>query len=364
VTSRVGSPQLTKRYRRRSLKHTDWRLVLNARQGHTGWPVRASRPDRSVPANERDPRPVVAMDGTFPPQKRSSASFERAQYSRMLLGMVTDPVARAIWYIEAHLSSDYSLAVVAEAAGVSRFYLSRAFGEATGRSVMRYVRGRRLSEAARALLAGAPDILSVALDSGYQSHEAFTRAFSDQFGITPQTLRARGQLETISLVEPIRRDFHMAINVQMPRIEKGRLLLLAGLAERFDFGTVQRIPLLWQRFAPFIGSVPGQVGYTTYGVSINGDDEGFDYEAAVEVESLERLPQDLKGLRIPAQTYAVFMHAGHVSALRNTMNAIWSEWLPASKLTTIDAPNFERYTDQFDPQSGNGIIEVWIPVQP
>ena len=50
------------------------------------------------------------------------------------------------------------------------------------------------------------------------------------------------------------------------------------------FRTVQRIPLLWQRFGPHIGSVPGQIGYTTYGVMEDGDDDGFDYAAAVEVE--------------------------------------------------------------------------------
>ena len=50
-------------------------------------------------------------------------------------------------------------------------------------SPMAYVRARRLSDAARALIAGAPDILRLALDSGYASHEAFSRAFKSQFGL-------------------------------------------------------------------------------------------------------------------------------------------------------------------------------------
>jgi len=45
-------------------------------------------------------------------------------------------------------------------------------------SVMRYVRGRQLTEAARCLASGAPDILAIALEAGYGSHEAFTRAFA------------------------------------------------------------------------------------------------------------------------------------------------------------------------------------------
>jgi AraC family transcriptional regulator len=62
-----------------------------------------------------------------------------------------DPVGKALWFIENHFASELSLAQVAEVAGLSRHHMTRAFGGATGHSLMRYVRGRRLSEAARAL---------------------------------------------------------------------------------------------------------------------------------------------------------------------------------------------------------------------
>ena len=100
------------------------------------------------------------------------------------------PVGKALWFIETRLADDISLAEIACFAGVSRYHLLRAFGVATGQSVMRHVRGRRLTEAARHLAAGAPDILTVALDAGYGSHEAFTRVFRDQFGLTPEAVRA------------------------------------------------------------------------------------------------------------------------------------------------------------------------------
>ena len=117
-----------------------------------------------------------------------------------------NPVGKALWYIDSHFAGDITLEEIARASGVSRFYLSRAFGEATGRSVMRYVRGRRLTNAARSLSAGASDILSVALEAGYGSHEAFTRAFRDQFGLTPETVRAQCHLGNLELVEPIKMD--------------------------------------------------------------------------------------------------------------------------------------------------------------
>src|ERR1700676_2406936 len=117
-----------------------------------------------------------------------------------------NPVGKALWYIESHFAAEISLADVAAIGGVSRYHMTRAFGFATGRSVMNYVRGRRLSEAARSLSVGAPDILAVALDAGYGSHEAFTRAFRDQFGLTPEAVRACGNLDEIKLMEPIKMD--------------------------------------------------------------------------------------------------------------------------------------------------------------
>ena len=137
-------------------------------------------------------------------------------------------VAKALWYIESHFAEEISLEDIAAMADVSRFHMSRAFGLATGRSVMRYVRGRRLTEAARALSLGAPDILSIALDAGYGSHEAFTRAFRDQFGVTPEAVRQRGDLGNLELVEPIKMSESGTVALEEPRREAGAALLIAG----------------------------------------------------------------------------------------------------------------------------------------
>ena len=73
---------------------------------------------------------------------------------------------KALWYIESHLGGDVSLDAIAASVGVSRFHLSHAFASSCGLPVAAYWRARRLSEAAKALVQGAPDLLAVALDAG------------------------------------------------------------------------------------------------------------------------------------------------------------------------------------------------------
>jgi AraC family transcriptional regulator len=161
--------------------------------------------------------------------------------------------------MEGRFGGDVSLDELSQAAGISRCHFAHMFARATGQPAIRYMRGRRLSEAARVLANGSPDILSVALDFGYGSHEAFTRAFRDQFGLTPESVRAQRHLDNLNLVEAIKMDDGLIKTLAPPRIEQGRLLLVAGLGGRYSSDTHQNIPALWQRLQPNLGNVPGQV---------------------------------------------------------------------------------------------------------
>lgn len=271
---------------------------------------------------------------------------------------------KALWFIESHFASEITLDDIANAGGVSRFHVTRAFNAATGRSIMRYVRGRRLTEAAKALSDGAPDILAVALDAGYGSHEAFTRAFRDQFGLTPEAIRAQGHLKEIELIDPIKMDETLLIKLEPPRLVNGKRLLVAGFCERYACETSAGIPSQWQRFLPHLGQVPGQLGRAAYGVRCNSDDMGnFDYVCGVEVMDFSRLPAEWSRVRIPEQRYAVFSQHDHISTIRSAWNTVWNKWLPESEYEAADAPDFERYSETFDSATGMGGFEIWIPIR-
>ncbi len=153
-------------------------------------------------------------------------------------------------------------------------------------------------------------------------------------------------------------------NLEPPRFENGRPLLIAGLSGQYTTNTVDGIPAQWQRFSPHIGRIPGQVARTAYGVVFGSDGAGgFEYLSGVEVADFSGTPAALSRIRIPSQRYAVFSHREHVSRIRNTMHAIWNMWLPASGRDFAEAPFFERYGEAFDPQTGMGDIEIWIPIE-
>jgi len=278
-----------------------------------------------------------------------------------------EAVKKALWYIESHSALPLTLGDVAEASGLSRFHLSRVFPAVTGHSVFGYVRARRLSEAARQLADGAPDILSVALDAGYGSHEAFTRAFRDVLGLTPEELRARRCTDNLNLTEALRMSDLPTIDLAPPTFREVAPMLIAGLRQHYAFLDLGGIPAQWQRFNQHFGHVPGQIGKSAYGVCTKApdDDDGFDYMAGVAVRSLDDLPEGFVGLRLPARRYAVFLHKEHISKIGSTCAAIYSEWQPnaAEAVAEGSLTMIEHYDQRFDPRTGEGGAEIWVPLR-
>lgn len=95
-------------------------------------------------------------------------------------------------YLDTHLDGDLSLEALAVQTCLSRFHLHRRFARVIGETPGRITLRLRLGRAALFLLAGRDSILDVALSCGFQSHEAFCRAFRRRFAMTPRAYRKRG----------------------------------------------------------------------------------------------------------------------------------------------------------------------------
>ncbi|MFL4597843.1 helix-turn-helix domain-containing protein [Stenotrophomonas maltophilia] len=265
---------------------------------------------------------------------------------------------KALWYIETHADSPLALADIAAAAGLSPFHLSRLFQARTGTSVVRYLRGRRLSAAAQRLAEGAGDILPVALSAGYTTHAAFTRAFCEQFGQTPERVREHG-IDGLALVQAIRVDDAPAACTEAPRLLDTPAFQVAGIGMRHTRDSGGAIPGQWAQLNRE-WPAPAPI---SFGVCCNSDDEGgFDYIAALPASALSTVPAHWQRVAVPARRYLVAWHGGHISSIRSTWFWLLDQYLPGTGLSLADAPDLERYDTRFDEHTGNGGVEIWLPV--
>ena len=95
-------------------------------------------------------------------------------------------------YIREHISEPLDRETLAAVAGFSIPHFHRVFTAHVGESAISYVRRLRLERAARKLRMGAVDITEVALAAGYDTHAAFSKAFKQQFGLSPSEFRQLG----------------------------------------------------------------------------------------------------------------------------------------------------------------------------
>ena len=102
--------------------------------------------------------------------------------------MNSDVLDKVLAYIDAHIHEKIALSDLSDVACYSPFYFSKLFSETMGMPVTGYIRIRKLQHAIIPLLEGRK-VLDVALLYAFDSHEGFTRAFTQLFGSTPSTVR-------------------------------------------------------------------------------------------------------------------------------------------------------------------------------
>ena len=93
--------------------------------------------------------------------------------------------------IRAHEDEKTTLDALSRSLGYSAFYISRRFREISGMQFRDYLRYRRLAFALEEVRDTQRGLLEIALDYGFSSHEAFTRAFREAYGVTPSAYRRR-----------------------------------------------------------------------------------------------------------------------------------------------------------------------------
>lgn len=153
----------------------------------------------------------------------------------------------------------------------------------------------------------------------------------------------------------------MIIEVAAPEFRDRDAFRVVGMSRQCTFEDNSAIPGLWQSFNARETEVTDATPGAAYGVCCDADDQGrFRYLAGVE--AADKM-EDMDFVDIPAHRYAVFTHHGHVSDLPKSVYTIWNKSLPDAGYEPSKAPDFELYDRRFDPETGWGTVEIWIPIE-
>ena len=94
-------------------------------------------------------------------------------------------IRSVILYLNNHYADDVTLDVLQEKFYISKYYLCREFRKATGLTVHKYIRRKRLTRVHELRTQGLP-IGDAALEAGFRDYSSFYRAFQKEYGVPPR----------------------------------------------------------------------------------------------------------------------------------------------------------------------------------
>lgn len=269
-------------------------------------------------------------------------------------------IDRARAWLDEHVLEDVRPADLAKVAHFSPHHFHRVFRGVTGESVMECVRRLRLERAARRLHHSDASVLNIALESGFGSHEGFTRAFSAHFGAAPSTFRE----------QPHPRE---ARSVDMPPLEPAEVevrdaegITMTCMGHQ---GSFAEAPGVWQDFMAKVGAA-GLFDGTQQLVGRYPDDpditppDRMRYDVGLLSPNTNPLPPPLFRRKVPGGRWAVAVHEGSYTTLSQTYLRLVGGWFPSTGTPLGDGPCLEFYLNLPHEVAESELrTEVWAPVR-
>lgn len=268
-----------------------------------------------------------------------------------------DAVTRVLAQLTADLDASTDLAALAALANLSPYHFHRIFRGLVGETPLELLRRLRLERAAHQLRATALPVTQVAFAAGYETHEAFTRAFRAAFGEPPSSYRqhTRG-LPVLAAANGIHAHLADPASAFVPRnpggppveirIETLPALRLATVAHRGPFNQIGQAFETLTAIAGGAGLLahPDVLLIATY----DEDPEGrpvdeLQSRAGITVRDGVPLPPGLTEHRIPAGRYACHTHVGSYAGLGDAWARFMGDAMPTSGLLLAAGPALEIY---------------------
>lgn len=288
---------------------------------------------------------------------------------------------KVLVHIQQHLDEPLPLHELAGLAGLSPYHFHHVFTGMIGESLARHVRRLRLERAATRLKLSRLPVIEIAQEAGYETHEAFTRAFHAAFGVSPRGFRHRHRPSTfvhapssVHFTPGLRpRTFHLAKPPQTGASEMSVVVKpLKPMRVAFvrHVGPYDQVAPAWDRLCTFLGK-EGLLGGDTQFFGICHDDPAVTesarirYDACVTVDR-HFAPQGDIGVQVlPGGDYAVLTHIGPYADLGASYARLFGQWLPRSGRRLRPTPSFEAYLnspENTDPE--DLIVDLHAPLEP
>lgn len=285
-------------------------------------------------------------------------------------------VQQTIDRIEDSLGQPIVLEDLARAAGMSFWHFLRVFRTTVGETLKDYIRRRRLTLAAWALLEKDSSVLDIALEAGFDSHEAFTRAFRAQFACSPREFRQLGVPPQLPRARPEISGAYLAHLQQgvsrEPQLEIHADLRLVGLRAELavspaEFDVVTLGQPLWQQFLPMLAHIPhrldDQILFLCDILASSDEHMRCVLMPCVAVSQFGSVPEPLVAEVRPRSVDAVFQHRGGGQAWEYTMQYIYGTWLFDSNKQLSDLPLLYRFHPDHSPFTPQPDLHVWLPLR-
>lgn len=278
-------------------------------------------------------------------------------------------IQTALEFIEHHLTQKFSVKDVAHAAAFSEYHFHRLFPALMGEPIHQYVRSRRLEKAAT-LLKENPHIrvLDLALEVGFETHSAFTRAFRQHFGVSPSHFRTQPWPDTVHRSRPFLKAAaadSLALHYDVQRLPQ--LFLVYKVTHGTSAGRFFAEQDICHEFATLAqhyrdGLYGIASAFPASPKSLNDLTAEVWYGGLFERPAL--CPWSQQHLCIKAGNWVVFEHQGSYDYLHQTWNQIYYAWLPNSGYTLRHTLPFEMYLN--DPQQVDAaalLTQIWLPIE-
>ena len=285
---------------------------------------------------------------------------------------------RVLVHIQQHLDEPIALEELAKLACLSPYHFHHVFTGMLNESLASHVRRLRLERAAWRLKLTRMPIVQIALEAGYESHEAFTRAFRTSFGMSPRQFRLRdrrtAEIQIASNVHYQNRDRRPTFRLLEPNLKAMNVTIKHLKPLRVAFmrhtGPYNEVGATWDEFLMHMGKEGLLEGNQQF-IGVCHDDPAITsakkirYDACVTVNEEVRANGEIGVQTIAGGDYAVLTHFGPYQKLGVSYSQLLGQWLPRSGRGLRMIPCFEIYFNSPENTEPEDLItDIYAPLEP